>query len=134
MRRRPPRSTRTDTLFPFTTLFRSDFGEGVAAIADDRADDGSMRLVFEGDEPMELLLERAGRMPLPPYIAGKREADERDASDYQTMFAREEGDVAAPTAALHFTPALMHTLEGAGGAQETPTPHFRPGTISPRKS
>src|SRR3546814_14667663 len=119
MRRRPPRSTRTDTLFPFTTLFRSDFGEGVAAIADDRADDGSMRLVFEGDEPMELLLERAGRMPLPPYIAGKREADERDASDSQTMFAREEGAVAAPPAALHLTPGLSATPAGAGVAPDT---------------
>src|SRR3546814_102278 len=93
-----------------------------------------MRLVFEGDEPMELLLERAGRMPLPPYIAGKREADERDASDYQTMFAREEGAVAAPTAALHFTPGLMDTLEGAGVAHETLTLHVGAGTFLPVKA
>ena len=52
-------------------------------------------------------------MPLPPYIAGKRAADARDRDDYQTMFAREEGAVAAPTAALHFTPALMAALAEA---------------------
>jgi S-adenosylmethionine:tRNA ribosyltransferase-isomerase len=68
---------------------------------------GSLLLRFEGEEPVELLLERAGQMPLPPYIAGKRAPDERDAQDYQTMFAREKGAVAAPTAALHFTPELM---------------------------
>ena len=54
-----------------------------------------------------LLLERAGRMPLPPYIAGKRDADAHDRDDYQTMFAARDGAVAAPTAALHFTPELM---------------------------
>ena len=72
------------------------FAGGVAAsVVDKRATVGtSSRL--QGDEPVELLLGRAGRMPLPPYIAGRREADERDARDYQTMFAREAGAVAAP--------------------------------------
>ena len=93
---------------------RIDFGAGVTALASGRGDDGSSLLSFEGEEPVELLLERAGRMPLPPYIAGKREADERDADDYQTMFAREKGAVAAPTAALHFTPHLMDLLAAAG--------------------
>src|SRR3954471_421063 len=79
---------------------RVDFGAGVAALASGRAEDGSFLLSFEGEEPVELLLERAGRMPLPPYIAGKRAADARDRDDYQTMFAREQGAVAAPTAAL----------------------------------
>ena len=76
-----------------------DFGHGVTAIAGDRGEDGSLALDFAGDEPVELLLERAGRMPLPPYIAGKRATDARDADDYQTMFAAEPGAVAAPTAA-----------------------------------
>src|SRR5687768_4033288 len=93
---------------------RIEFGACVTAIAEDRGDDGSVLLRFEGDEPVELLLERAGRMPLPPYITGKRPADMRDLADYQTMFARREGAVAAPTAALHFTPALMAALETAG--------------------
>src|SRR6476620_7243236 len=83
-----------------------DFGAGVAASVVEKASDGSARLHFHGEEPVEVLLERAGRMPLPPYIASKRPTDETDRADYQTMFAREEGAVAAPTAALHFTQRL----------------------------
>ena len=113
---------------------RIDFGNGVTALAGARGDDGSLLLSFEGEEPVEALLERAGRMPLPPYIAGKREADERDASDYQTMFAREKGAVAAPTAALHFTPGLMAALEAAGVSHETLTLHVGAGTFLPVKA
>jgi S-adenosylmethionine:tRNA ribosyltransferase-isomerase len=113
---------------------RIDFGSGVTAIAEDRGSDGSILLRFEGEEPVELLLERAGRVPLPPYIAGKREADARDAEDYQTMFAREEGAVAAPTAALHFTPALMEALGEAGIAHEALTLHVGAGTFLPVKA
>jgi S-adenosylmethionine:tRNA ribosyltransferase-isomerase len=110
-----------------------DFGAAVTAVAEERAEDGSFRLAFAGDEPVELLLERAGRMPLPPYIAGKREADARDRHDYQTMFAREEGAVAAPTAALHFTPALIAALAEAGVGHETLTLHVGAGTFLPVK-
>jgi S-adenosylmethionine:tRNA ribosyltransferase-isomerase len=113
---------------------RIDFGAGVSALAGDRGEDGSLLLTFDGDEPVELLLERAGRMPLPPYIAGRREADERDAEDYQTMFAREEGAVAAPTAALHFTPRLMAALAEAGIGHETLTLHVGAGTFLPVKA
>lgn len=113
---------------------RIDFGSGVSAIAGARGADGSILLEFEGEEPVELLLERAGRMPLPPYIAGKRDTDERDASDYQTMFASEKGAVAAPTAALHFTPALMKSLEQAGIRHETLTLHVGAGTFLPVKA
>lgn len=110
-----------------------DFGQGVEAQAGPRADDGSMALHFLGDEPVEILLERAGTMPLPPYIAGKRPTDARDADDYQTMFAREKGAVAAPTAALHFTPGLMEALAQAGIAHETLTLHVGAGTFLPVK-
>ena len=113
---------------------RIDFGQGVAAVASDKAADGSILLSFEGDEPVESLLERAGRMPLPPYIAGRRAADERDRDDYQTMFAREEGAVAAPTAALHFTPRLMAALAQAGVGHETLTLHVGAGTFLPVKA
>ncbi|MBR0552420.1 tRNA preQ1(34) S-adenosylmethionine ribosyltransferase-isomerase QueA [Stakelama marina] len=111
-----------------------DFGAGVTATASDRAEDGSFALDFAGDEPVELLLERAGQMPLPPYIASKRATDERDAEDYQTMFAREAGAVAAPTAALHFTPELMAALDDAGIAHETLTLHVGAGTFLPVKA
>ncbi len=112
-----------------------DFGAGVTAIAGDRADDGSFALDFTGDEPVELLLERAGRMPLPPYIASKRGgADARDTQDYQTLFAREAGAVAAPTAALHFTPALMAALDAAGIGHAMLTLHVGAGTFLPVKA
>ncbi|SNS21414.1 S-adenosylmethionine:tRNA ribosyltransferase-isomerase [Sphingomonas laterariae] len=113
---------------------RIEFGAGVTALAASRGDDGSILLEFDGDEPVELLLERAGRMPLPPYIAGKRAADERDADDYQTMFAAEPGAVAAPTAALHFTPDLMAALDARGIGHVTLTLHVGAGTFLPVKA
>ena len=113
---------------------RIDFGAGVTAIAGPRDDDGGVTLDFEGEEPVEILLERAGRMPLPPYIASKRATDERDRSDYQTMFAREDGAVAAPTAALHFTPDLTVALAQAGVLTETLTLHVGAGTFLPVKA
>jgi len=111
-----------------------EFAADVRAIAEQRHADGSWTLAFAGDEPVEVLLERAGRMPLPPYIAGKRAADDADREDYQTMFAREKGAVAAPTAALHFTPGLIAALDEAGIARETLTLHVGAGTFLPVKA
>lgn len=116
------------------TSDRITFPAGVTAIAETRHSDGSMTLLFEGEEPVEVLLERAGRVPLPPYIAGKRAIDERDRTDYQTMFAREDGAVAAPTAALHFTPDLIAALDARGVARETLTLHVGAGTFLPVKA
>jgi S-adenosylmethionine:tRNA ribosyltransferase-isomerase len=112
---------------------RVDFGQDVFALAEVRHGDGSFTLMFEGDEPVEVLLERAGTMPLPPYIAGKRATDAQDRCDYQTMFAAQDGAVAAPTAALHFTPELIAALREAGIAQETLTLHVGAGTFLPMK-
>jgi S-adenosylmethionine:tRNA ribosyltransferase-isomerase len=111
-----------------------EFAAGVTAVARDRGEDGSLALDFAGDEPVELLLDRAGQMPLPPYIAAKRATDARDADDYQTMFASEPGAVAAPTAALHFTPALMASLSAAGIEHATLTLHVGAGTFLPVKA
>lgn len=111
-----------------------DFGEGVSASVVEKHEDGSALLRFHGEEPVELLLERAGRMPLPPYIASRRAADEADRADYQTMFAREEGAVAAPTAALHFTPRLLGALDERGIGRETLTLHVGAGTFLPVKA
>ena len=111
------------------------FANGVRALAETRdPEDGSWTLAFLGEEPVELLLERAGRMPLPPYIASKRPTDEADRADYQTMFARKDGAVAAPTAALHFTPELMTALAEAGIGHETLTLHVGAGTFLPVKA
>ena len=73
-------------------------------------------------------------MPLPPYIAGRRAADEHDRTDYQTMFAREEGSVAAPTAGLHFTEAIVAALHARGIALHRVTLHVGPGTFLPVKA
>ena len=110
-----------------------EFGNGVKASAVCRDTEGAILLHFHGDEPVELLLERAGQMPLPPYIAGKRATDEADRDDYQTMFARESGAVAAPTAALHFTDRLISALDASGVKRETLTLHVGAGTFLPVK-
>ncbi|HET9811351.1 MAG TPA: tRNA preQ1(34) S-adenosylmethionine ribosyltransferase-isomerase QueA [Sphingomicrobium sp.] len=111
-----------------------DFDNDVGATASKRFADGSFLIEFLGDEPAEQLIERAGRMPLPPYIASKRPADEADREDYQTVFAREEGAVAAPTAALHFTNRLFHALDARGIGRATLTLHVGAGTFLPVKS
>jgi S-adenosylmethionine:tRNA ribosyltransferase-isomerase len=111
-----------------------EFDEGVKASAVARDDEGAILLHFHGEEPVELLLERAGQMPLPPYIASKRGTDEADRDDYQTIFAREAGAVAAPTAALHFTDRLIAALDQRGVTRETLTLHVGAGTFLPVKA
>lgn len=113
---------------------RIAFPAGVSAIAETRHADGRFTLLFEGVDPVEVLLERAGQVPLPPYIAGKRPIDERDRTDYQTMFAAHDGAVAAPTAALHFTPRLIEALDARGILRETLTLHVGAGTFLPVKA
>ncbi|MEO0461714.1 MAG: tRNA preQ1(34) S-adenosylmethionine ribosyltransferase-isomerase QueA [Pseudomonadota bacterium] len=110
------------------------FGGGVTAIAEERHGDGSLTLAFEGEEPVEVLLDRAGTMPLPPYIAQKRGVDEADREDYQTMFAKQDGAVAAPTASLHFTQRLVDALDARGIQRETLTLHVGAGTFLPVKA
>lgn len=110
------------------------FGGGVEALCEEKGGDGALLLRFTGDEAVELLLYRAGTMPLPPYIASKRPIDEADAEDYQTMFAAREGAVAAPTASLHFTPRLVAAIDAAGIARETLTLHVGAGTFLPVKA
>ena len=113
---------------------RVDFGAGLEGIVADKGADGSVLWRFECDGPLEAALHAAGTMPLPPYIAGRRPADARDAEDYQTMFAAREGAVAAPTAALHFTPELIAALDARGVRRETLTLHVGAGTFLPVKA
>jgi S-adenosylmethionine:tRNA ribosyltransferase-isomerase len=93
----------------------------------------TLAFAFHGPVLDQAIAER-GAMPLPPYIAGKRKADERDVTDYQTMFADEEGSVAAPTAALHFTPDLVARLQAAGISLHKVTLHVGAGTFLPVKT
>jgi S-adenosylmethionine:tRNA ribosyltransferase-isomerase len=111
-----------------------DFGADVFANVEARGDDGSITLAFQGAEPVELLLSRAGTMPLPPYIAGKRGVDDADREDYQTRFAEKDGAVAAPTASLHFTDGLMAKLGAAGVEHAMLTLHVGAGTFLPVKA
>jgi S-adenosylmethionine:tRNA ribosyltransferase-isomerase len=93
----------------------------------------TLAFAFHGAVLDQALAER-GDMPLPPYIAGRRAADERDRADYQTIFAREEGSVAAPTAGLHFTDAIVEALRVRGIAAHRVTLHVGAGTFLPVKS
>jgi S-adenosylmethionine:tRNA ribosyltransferase-isomerase len=89
-------------------------------------------LMFEASEPLEKVLSRLGRMPLPPYIA--REAGEADAERYQTVYAREPGAVAAPTAGLHFDQPLLDALRARGVEFGYVTLHVGAGTFQPVRS
>lgn len=111
-----------------------DFGHGLSGQVVEKADDGAVLWDFAADVPFEAALSATGVMPLPPYIASKRPADARDAADYQTMFAQRAGAVAAPTAGLHFTPALLAALDAAGIGRETVTLHVGAGTFLPVKA
>ena len=93
----------------------------------------TLAFAFHGPVLDEALAER-GDMPLPPYIAGRRPADEQDRTDYQTMFARDEGSVAAPTAGLHFTDAIVAALRERGISLHQVTLHVGPGTFLPVKT
>lgn len=100
-----------------------------------REDAGEVLLEFSLGGPfLEEAIERIGEMPLPPYIAGRRAADAQDASDYQTLFARHSGAVAAPTASLHFTPALLDKLQARGVEIVPVTLHVGAGTFLPVKA
>jgi len=83
---------------------------------------------------LDQAIEERGAMPLPPYIAARRQADARDREDYQTMFAKQEGAVAAPTAGLHFTAELVAALAARGIALHRVTLHVGAGTFLPVKS
>jgi S-adenosylmethionine:tRNA ribosyltransferase-isomerase len=88
---------------------------------------------FHGAVLDQAIAER-GDTPLPPYIASRRTVDDRDRADYQTMFAREEGSVAAPTAGLHFTESLVADLQARGIGLQRVTLHVGPGTFLPVKA
>jgi S-adenosylmethionine:tRNA ribosyltransferase-isomerase len=107
------------------------FAGGLGATVAAKNQDGSVVLAFDRTGHAFLTaLEQGGAVPLPPYIRGGT-ADTRDRSDYQTLFAKHDGSVAAPTAGLHFTPALMAALAEVGIATAGVTLHVGAGTFQP---
>ncbi|HEY4918602.1 MAG TPA: tRNA preQ1(34) S-adenosylmethionine ribosyltransferase-isomerase QueA [Xanthobacteraceae bacterium] len=102
------------------------------ATVEHKGERGEVTLAFAFHGPvLDQAIEERGDMPLPPYIAARRPADERDRADYQTRFARQEGAVAAPTAGLHFTDELVARLDERGIAIHTVTLHVGAGTFLP---
>ena len=99
----------------------------------DESGEVTLSFSFHGPVLDQAIAER-GEMPLPPYIASKRAPDEQDKADYQTLFAHDEGSVAAPTAGLHFTPDLIARLARRGVSIRKVTLHVGPGTFLPVKS
>jgi S-adenosylmethionine:tRNA ribosyltransferase-isomerase len=100
-----------------------------------RGEEGEVELIFDLAGPdLDAAIASVGEMPLPPYIAARRPAEEADRRDYQTVFAAHDGAVAAPTAGLHFTPELMAALKERGIERHFVTLHVGPGTFLPVKA
>ncbi len=105
------------------------------ATVEARGEDGEVALAFDlAGADLDAAVASVGRMPLPPYIAGRREADDADRRDYQTIYAAHDGAVAAPTAGLHFTPELMAALDARGISRHFVTLHVGAGTFLPVKA
>ncbi len=116
-------------------------GENVCALGaldagvEEKGEGGEITLRFDLSGPaLDEAIAAVGHIPLPPYIAAKRPEDERDRADYQTIYAREEGAVAAPTAGLHFTPLLFARLDAMGVERHFVTLHVGAGTFLPVKA
>ncbi|MEG0819819.1 MAG: tRNA preQ1(34) S-adenosylmethionine ribosyltransferase-isomerase QueA, partial [Brevundimonas sp.] len=105
------------------------------ATVEAKDEDGLITLRFDLAGPaLDDAIRDVGVMPLPPYIAAKRPEDDRDLKDYQTVFATYDGSVAAPTAGLHFTPALLEAIRARGVATHAVTLHVGAGTFLPVKA
>ena len=107
----------------------------LVALIEEKGDGGEVLLNFELSGPLlDEAISTHGMMPLPPYIASGRAVDEQDESDYQTVYARTEGAVAAPTAGLHFSQETLERLDHAGIKRTSVTLHVGAGTFLPMKS
>jgi S-adenosylmethionine:tRNA ribosyltransferase-isomerase len=109
--------------------------QSLEATVVDKGEDGLITLRFDIAGPaLDEAIRAVGVMPLPPYIAAKRPEDDRDLTDYQTVFAEHDGSVAAPTAGLHFTPALLEAIRARGVTTHAVTLHVGAGTFLPVKA
>ena len=111
------------------------FGDGLNADIAGKGEGGEDELRFDRSGPaLDTAIMAVGHVPLPPYIAAKRGDDAKDLKDYQTIYAREDGAVAAPTAGLHFTDELFSALDAAGIGRAFVTLHVGAGTFLPVKA
>jgi len=114
---------------------RACFLGALDATVKEKGEGGEVTLAFDLAGPdLDAAIAERGAMPLPPYIAAKRAEDAQDRADYQTVYAEEDGSVAAPTAGLHFTPELFARLEAAGVGTAFVTLHVGAGTFLPVKT
>ena len=110
-------------------------GRDIACVVAGKGEGGEVTLDFAlSGAHLDTAIATQGEMPLPPYIAAKRDEDDQDRADYQTVYAREDGSVAAPTAGLHFTPQLMDALAAKGVSAHFVTLHVGAGTFLPVKT
>ena len=117
------------------TLAHPDVRTELDAKVEAKSEDGQITLAFDFSGAMlDETITDAGFMPLPPYIAAMRPEDEEDRRDYQTIYAREDGSVAAPTAGLHFTQELLQRLDAKGVGHAFVTLHVGAGTFLPMKT
>ncbi|MDR3472670.1 MAG: tRNA preQ1(34) S-adenosylmethionine ribosyltransferase-isomerase QueA [Devosia sp.] len=122
-------------LLPQDRLELGDHGQTLGATVMAKGEGGEVTLAFDlAGATLDEAIKANGAMPLPPYIGGKRELEERDKLDYQTVYAEIDGAVAAPTAGLHFTEELLHDLVRNGVAVERVTLHVGAGTFLPMKA
>jgi S-adenosylmethionine:tRNA ribosyltransferase-isomerase len=132
---RPARKLRVGDVVRFGEEGKVCFLGQLDATVEARGESGEVTLAFAFHGPvLDQAIDERGDMPLPPYIASRRPPDAYDREDYQTMFARQEGSVAAPTAALHFTAPLIERLRGRGVGLHFVTLHVGPGTFLPVKA
>jgi len=132
---RPAKKLQVGDMVRFGTEGRVCFLGQLDAQVSHKDEGGDVTLSFSFHGPvLDQAVAERGALPLPPYIASKREPDDQDRTDYQTVFAHEEGSVAAPTAGLHFTDDLLARLQARGVAVHKVTLHVGAGTFLPVKA
>jgi S-adenosylmethionine:tRNA ribosyltransferase-isomerase len=132
---KPARKLAVGDIIRFGAEGNVCFLDSLDATVEAKGEGGEVTLAFAFHGPvLDQAIAERGAMPLPPYIASRREPDAQDRIDYQTLFAEHEGSVAAPTAGLHFTPALVVSLRAKGISLHRVTLHVGPGTFLPVKA
>jgi S-adenosylmethionine:tRNA ribosyltransferase-isomerase len=132
---KPVRKLAVGDLVRFGEEGKVCFLSELDAPSEEKGEGGEITLSFAFHGPvLDQAIAERGEMPLPPYIASRRPPDAQDRTDYQTLFAHEEGAVAAPTAGLHFTPSLLASLRARGIGLHTVTLHVGAGTFLPVKA